>query len=104
MFNVEPQEQWDANEAAEFDKHAADDLKKTLKVAGLSGGMLVVNILCVVPFSYGHSLHRHWEMIGKYLVMIAMGVFLWFVLSVAFVWSSWKSARETKREFGDPLY
>jgi hypothetical protein len=103
MFNVEPQEQWDAKEAAEFEEHVAKRQKKMNRAAIWAGAVLLLDILCVVPFLYGHSLHRYWEAIGKYLLLLAMALFVWFVLRVGYVWSSWQSARETRREFGDPL-
>jgi protein-S-isoprenylcysteine O-methyltransferase Ste14 len=103
MFNVEPQEQWDANEAAEFEEHVAKQQKKMNRAAIWAGAVLLLDILCVVPFLYGHSLHRYWEAMGKYLLLLAMALFLWFVMRVGYVWSSWQSARETRREFGDPL-
>jgi hypothetical protein len=58
MFNVEPQEKWDAEEAADFEKHAAAQLKRTTKAAAWAGGALFLNILGINPFLYGHSLHR----------------------------------------------
>jgi hypothetical protein len=102
VFNVEPQQQPDAKDAAAFEKLAAEDLKRTTKAAAWAGGALLVNILCIIPFSKGHSLHVYAEPIGRGLVIVAMALFLWFVIKVAFVWSSWQSARETRREFGDP--
>jgi hypothetical protein len=71
MFNVEPQEQWTAAEAAEFEKHVAARHRRTIKAAIWAGAALLLNILCVGPFLYGHSLHRYWEMIGKYLLLLA---------------------------------
>jgi|ERR1700722_1922348 len=102
MFNVEPQEQWNAEDAAEFERHVAVRHRKTLKAAMWAGGALLLNILCIVPFSKGHSLHFYAEP-ARILVDFAMALFLWFVLKVCLVWASWQSARETRREYGDPL-
>jgi protein-S-isoprenylcysteine O-methyltransferase Ste14 len=103
VFNVEPQEQWDAQDAAEFERHVAVRHKKTLKEAAWAGAALLLGILCIGPFLYGHSLHRYWEMIGKYLLILAMGLLLWFVYKAGLVWASWQAARDTRREYGDPL-
>ncbi len=103
MFNVEPQEQWNANEAAEFEEYVQARHRKMRRAAIWAGAALLLNLLCIDPFLYGHSLHRYWDTTGKYLLLLAMAVFLWFVLRVAFVWTSWQSARDTRREFGDPL-
>jgi hypothetical protein len=102
VFNVEPQEQWDANEAAEFEKHAAKQLRKVVKDAVCAGGPLVLCILCIVPFAAGHPLHRYWER-TKFLIYVAEVLLVWFVIKAGFVWSAWQSARETRREFGEHL-
>ena len=102
MFNVEPQEKWDAEEAADFERHVAAQLRKTTKAAAFAGMALLVNILGIIPFLYGHRLHRYFETIGKYLVLVATALFLWFVFKIGAIWASWQSARETRREFGDP--
>lgn len=102
MFNVEPQEKWDAEEIEDFETHVAAILKRTKKDATYAGMALLINILGIIPFLKGHSLHRYWETIGKYLDLTAMALLLWFVIKVGFIWSAWQSARETRREFGDP--
>jgi hypothetical protein len=102
LFNVEPQEKWDAQDAADFEEHVAVQLKKTIKDALWAGAALLLDIICVNQFLYGHPLHRYWDAIGKYLLMLALGLLLWFVMKVGTVWASWQSARETRREFGDP--
>ena len=103
MFNVEPQEQLTRQEAAEFEQHVTARHKKMTNSAFWVGGLLLANILCLIPFLAGHSLHRYWESIGRALLVTAFPLFLWFVMRVGFVWSSWQSARETRKEFGDPL-
>jgi len=103
VFNVEPQERWTAAELAEFEKHVAVRHKRTIKAAMWAGATLLLDILCVGPFLYGHSLHRYWDSIGKYLLILAMGLLLWFVYKSCLVWASWQAARETRREYGDPL-
>jgi protein-S-isoprenylcysteine O-methyltransferase Ste14 len=102
VFNVEQQEQWDAQEAAKFEEHATKWQKEMNRGAIRVGAALLLDIVCVVPFLYVHSLHRYWEVIGKYLLILAMALFLWFVLRVGFAWSSWQSIRERRRALGDP--
>jgi hypothetical protein len=105
LLNVEPQESWnaedDAEDAAEFERYAAKQLRKTVEGAAWVGGALLVCILCIVPFSARHSLHRYWER-AKFLVYLAEWLWVWFVVKVVFVWSAWQSARKTRREFGHP--
>ena len=63
--------------------------------------VFIGTLLTVTPFLYGHSLHIYWEKVGKYLVILAMGELLWFVLWWGFVYASWQSAREIRREMAD---
>jgi hypothetical protein len=43
----------------------------------------------VVPFLYGHSLHKYWDAFGKYLVLLSMGLLLPFVISTGFAVNTW---------------
>lgn len=101
MFGAEPQEQWTKEEAKEFESHASARLKSCIRSALWASAELAVVILCIVPFSAGHSLNAHWGS-AKYLTYVAMALWLWCVLKWSFVWSSRQSSRETRREFGEP--
>jgi hypothetical protein len=102
LFGVEPQERWTKEEAVEFEVYAAVRLKKLLQHALWATLALLIDALCVVPFLQGFPLHRGWELFGKYLVLAAMALLLWFVYRWGLVWAAWQNALETKREFGDP--
>ncbi len=102
MFNVEPQERWTVEEKAEFEEYVAEDLRKCIVAAGWAGGALLINILCIVPFLAGHFLHKYWES-TKFLVYTAEGLLLWFVYKASAVWASWKSAKDTRKEYGDSI-
>jgi hypothetical protein len=43
----------------------------------------------VIPFLYGHSLHEYWDVLGKYLVMLSMGLLLPFLYFSATVVNAW---------------
>jgi hypothetical protein len=101
MFNVEPEEKLTAEDVAEFEAYAAECQRAAIKKALNAGIFLLVNVLCLIPFLAGHSLHSHWDRFGKYLIFPAELFFLWFVVRVGFVFSAWQSARETRREFRD---
>ena len=102
MFNVEPQEKWTEEDAAEFEKHVAARHKKTLKSAAWAGAAFLVSFLCMTAPSYNQSLIRYWEPMKNYLLIAWMASLLWLVFKAGAVWTSWQSARETRREFGDP--
>jgi hypothetical protein len=101
MFGVEPQEHWTEEEQADFEEHAAARLKACKSSAAKAGAALLINIAIIAPFSAGHKLHSHWQQ-ARFLVFTAELLFLWFVLKVGFVWSSWKSSREVRREYERP--
>jgi hypothetical protein len=99
MFNAEPEEKLTAEEIAEFEAHAAERQRATLRKALYAGTLLFINILCILPFLAGQPLHNHWASFGKYLIFTAEGFLLWFVLKAGLAWSAGQSARETRREF-----
>jgi hypothetical protein len=73
-----------------------------VKDAVWAGGALLLCILFIVPFAAGHPLHRYWER-TKFMIYVAEVLLVWFVIKAGFVWSARQSARETRREYGDPL-
>ena len=103
MFNAEPQETWTREEAAEFAVHAAARLSRMWRSALWSLAAFVLNVAALFPFLRGHSLQPYWERFGKPLLLTAYPVMLWLLYRSCLVWSSWLSARETRREYGDPL-
>jgi len=102
MFGAEPQEKWTVEEAAEFDQYAAGRLRRMLVPALWATAIFGATVLAIGPFLYGHSLHAHWETVGKNLLRLAMLELPWFVLRWGYVYSAWQSARETRKEMGDP--
>jgi hypothetical protein len=50
-----------------------------------------------LPFLYGHSLNSHLESIGKYLVIVCMGLFLPFVYCGAMTWLPWIYFRNVQK-------
>ncbi len=102
MFNVEPQERWTIEDAAEFERHAANHLRTSLQATIWAGMALLANILCIIPFLSGYPMHDQWDHGAKYLLISAYLLLLWFVIKAGSVWASWQSARETRRDFGDP--
>ena len=101
MFGAEPQEQWTEEERADFEEHTAARLKACKSSAAKAGAALLTNIAIIVPFSAGHQFHGHWQQ-ARFLLFAAELLFLWFVLKVGFVWSSWQSSREVRREYERP--
>ena len=101
MLETEPQEKWTGAERAEFEVSKSRRTRQMLRSALLATVIFAATVLAIIPFLEGHSLHSHWETVGKYLVLLAMAELLWFVLRWGYVWSSWQSARETLRETRD---
>jgi small-conductance mechanosensitive channel len=102
MFGVEPQEKWTKEEAAAFDAHAAKRLNRMLVHALWATAVFVATALATGPFLAGHSLHAHWETIGKNLLLLALVEWFWVVLRWGYVYSARQAARETRQEMGDP--
>lgn len=103
MFGAEPQERWTAEEKDNFEQHVKIRNRRMIKAAAWAAGAFMSNLVLIAPFLAGHSLHAYWKPYGVILLFCAYPLFLYLVLRVLFVWSSWQSATETRREFGDPL-
>ena len=97
MFNAEPIGLWTPEERDDFEQYVAERHRQTIRSAAWAGLILLIVCLCIVPFSTGHPLNRHWN-VARYLVYLAELAFLWFGMKVGFIYSSWQSARETRRE------
>jgi hypothetical protein len=75
----------DTEEGAEMESAIARSLRKW-KLATLYLGLaLFASVASVVPFLYDHSLHDHWDTIGKNIVLLAM------VLLPAFCYTAWET-------------
>ncbi|MFT4114318.1 hypothetical protein [Silvibacterium sp.] len=98
MFGVEPHEQWTEEEQADFEIHAAARLKACKASAVKAGAALLLNIALIVLFRAAHQLHIYWQQ-ARFLVITAELLFLWLVIKVGYVWSSWQSSREVRREY-----
>jgi len=87
----------DAIEEARLNEEAeartATKLKRFCIAATVSGALLILTVVAVIPFLAGHSLHEQWENIGQYLVMLAMGLLSVFVFSAALTFGLWRYSR-----------
>ena len=100
MFGAEPQQSWTEEESLEFEAHASQRMKHCLHNAAWAAAAFCLNVLAIIPFAAGQPLHRYWEH-TKFLVLIAMLLWLWLVYKVALVWSSWQSSRDVRQESGE---
>ena len=98
MFGAEAQAPWTKEEQTEFEEHAAARLFDAKSSALKTGIALLVNVAIIAPFSGVQRLHAYWPR-ARFLVCSAEVLFLWFVMKVGFVWSSWQSSREVRREY-----
>jgi hypothetical protein len=69
----------EAREEAQF---VAQSLQNWRRLTAYVGVAFVASAGSVVPFLYGHSLHNHWDAVGKRIVMLAM------ILSLAFCYTA----------------
>lgn len=60
--------------------------------------IFVLGCASVYPFLAGHSLHHHWNSIGKYLVLVSMGLLVVFVYACGMWYSAWQALREVEKE------
>jgi len=100
MFGAEPQESWSKEDAEKFERHASARLRSCVASAVRVALLLLVSVLCLLPFTAGHPLNRYWN-VGRYLVYVTLGCFFWFFYKCMLIWASWQASKEARREFGD---
>jgi len=98
MFGAEPQERLTKEERRDFDNYASDRIRQSVRAAIRVGALFLANILLIVPFAAGQPLHRYWYS-TRFLVWIAMALWVWLVIRVAGIWGAWQAARQTRRQF-----
>lgn len=83
-------------------ERGARRVKKWIIATALLGLMLIGSISSVIPFLAGHSLHDHFDSVGKYLVYMSMGTLLVFLWVGGMTFASWYYLRkldENRRRF-----
>jgi hypothetical protein len=80
---------------------AKEDARKLLRLRTKSAiyatGAFFLSCASVVPFLYGHPLHSYWEPIGKYLVLLSMGLLVPFGILAGIAINTWFYAREVEK-------
>ena len=89
-----------ADELAELRQYAGNYIRLWRKRALYSTLAFVSSCASVYPFLAGHALHEHWESLGKYLVLLSMGLLLVFVLCNASWYNAWQALRDVEKEQG----
>jgi hypothetical protein len=97
MFEAE--ESLRPEEVVAVKENARTRLKLWTRRAAYSGALLLLSCGIVVPFSQGHSLHVYWDSFGKYLGILVMGAFLWFVYCAALWWGAWSLLRNVEKTY-----
>jgi hypothetical protein len=67
-------------------------LWRTRSVYSLAG--LFLACVAVAPFLAGHSLHSYWNSVGKYLVLVSMGLLVVALYCVGLCWGAWSAMRQ----------
>lgn len=97
MFDHVTDESFTPEELFEAKEHAIERLRLWRRRWIFSAIALFLSCACVTPFLYGHSLHKYWEVFGKYLVLISMGLLLPFVYCAGLFWGAWVAVRDIEK-------
>ncbi|MGA2887728.1 MAG: hypothetical protein ABSE51_06725 [Terracidiphilus sp.] len=77
------------------------DAKQTLvKQKGralMAAGAFIASCVLVWPFLVGNSLHRYWDSIGKYLILLSLALLIPFAACVGLAISAWFYYRGVKK-------
>lgn len=81
----------------ELEGQIQECLQRWRRRATWLGMALLVTIIAIIPFLYGHPLHREWDTIGRKLVLLSMCLLLAFMYAVGTAFNFWLYLRETKK-------
>ena len=86
------------DELREVRKYANERIGLWKKRSMYSGIALFLSCASVGPFLDGHSLHSSWNLFGKYLVLLSMGLLVVFVFCASLWWSAWMALRDVTKD------
>ena len=72
-------------------------LQDWLKVLYLLGLLLAGSAASLVPFLYGHWLHRYWNIQGKAILVLAIGAFICFAFAAGTTYNFWSYLRDMRK-------
>jgi hypothetical protein len=87
----------EAKEDAELEAKIAQKLRNWKRATMCLGFALLANIAAVVPFLAGHSLHKYWGHVGKYMVRSPMFLLLAFCYAAQTAYNMHRSLRDVKK-------
>jgi hypothetical protein len=72
-------------------------LRKQKRRAIIATAAFIASCAAVAPFLAGNPLHRYWGTIGKFILLLSMGLLVPFVACVGFAWSAWMYVRDMRK-------
>ncbi len=94
---IRKEAQEEGRQSEEVETRIDRRLRKWTYATIILGSALSIAIASTVPFLYGHSLHDHWESVGKRVLALSMGLFLVFVWTAGITFAMWEYSRDMKR-------
>ena len=82
---------------AQIQANATQFLQKQKTRAIIATGAFVASCVLVAPFLAGSPLHCYWDAIGKYILLLSMGLLIPFVVCVGWAWSAWIYVRDLRK-------
>jgi len=87
----------EAKEDAADEAEIAASLKKWKRATLCLSLALFVSVAATVPFSFGHSLHRYTDTVGKYLLLLSGLLWAAVIYTAANTFNMWRYLRGAKK-------
>ena len=81
----------------ELRNHAMKRFRQWRRRAGLTAAGFILCCLAVTPFLYGGPLYAYWNTLGKFFLLLSMGMLPVATFCGAMFWVAWKLLREARR-------
>jgi hypothetical protein len=86
-----------ADELVELRQYAEATIRFWRKRGLYATSAFLLSCASVYPFLAGHAFHSYWNSVGRYLVLLSMGLLLVFVLCSSFWYNAWQALRDVQK-------
>jgi hypothetical protein len=99
IYDMSDEKSLSEKDIAEIKEQAADYLRRRRKNALCVTVAFFLTCAVVTLFLAGFPLHAYWDSLGRYILLLTMGLLPVFVVYVGLLWSAWIYRRDIEREF-----
>jgi len=99
IFDMSDEGALSTKDIAEVRTQATEFLRRRSRNALYATVAFVLSCFTVMLFLAGFPLHSYWESLGRFFLLLTMGLLPVFLYYVSSLWSAWAYRRDIEKEF-----